>query len=331
MSLIERFVVGVDIQGFSSRVARRQVMLERDLDRMLDEAAEEARVSRALWERSVAGDGEVAVLPAEVDMLAVVRKFVSELDHRLTDHNEDHHPETRIRLRVAMHIDVITPAALGYAGPALIVLQRLLDSAPLRTALTDAPDASLAQIISECLYQKTVVPELGGLRPRQFQKVQVDLSAKGFQQTAYVYVPGGLPAPATDRPRKPVRPPVERSGFPLPVPARTATRRERHLADIPSATAVESPHPAAEPRPLSLAVQELVRELWQALEKRDIYHADLLTTLALLEMAGRRRNGWLRDSHGRDLPGELFTEVDEGSLRVPGVLEPSAGASPGLC
>src|SRR6266516_3354305 len=245
MSLIERFVVGVDIQGFSSRVARRQVMLERDLDKMLDEAAEEARVSRALWERSVAGDGEVAVLPAEVDMLAVVRKFVSELDHRLTDHNEDHHPETRIRLRVAMHIDVITPAALGYAGPALIVLQRLLDSAPLRTALTDAPDASLAQIISECLYQKTVVPELGGLRPRQFQKVQVDLPAKGFQQTAYVYVPGGLPAPATDRPRKPVRPPVERSGFPLPVPARTATRRERHLADIPSATAVESPHPAA--------------------------------------------------------------------------------------
>jgi hypothetical protein len=189
VSLIERFVVGVDIERFSSRVTRRQVLLQRELDRMLDDAVEAAGTNREQWERRATGDGEVATLRADVDLLKVVRRFVYELDQRLADHNDDHNPEARIRLRVAMHIDVVTPGALGYAGPAFTVLQRLLDSIPVRAALAEASDANLALIISEPVYQKTVLQELGGLRPRQFKRVQVDLPAMDFHQTAYVYVP----------------------------------------------------------------------------------------------------------------------------------------------
>jgi hypothetical protein len=141
-------------------------------------------ISRKHWERRAEGDGEFAVLPSDVDLLAVVRRFVNELHIRLADHNEDHTPEMQIRLRVAMHIDVMTPGRLGWAGPAPIDLARLLDSVPVRAALTEAPQAHLAQIISESLYKKVVVSGLGGLRPRQFHQIQVDLPAKDFHQTA---------------------------------------------------------------------------------------------------------------------------------------------------
>lgn len=156
---------------------------------MLDAAAARAGLDRGGWWRREDGDGEVAALPPGVDLLAAVRGFVTELDLQLTDHNEDHSADTRIRLRVAMHIDSLTEGALGFAGPALIVLSRLLDSAPVRTALDQHPEANLAQIISASLYERAVVPELGGLRPSQFNEVLVDLPAKNFRERAYVYVP----------------------------------------------------------------------------------------------------------------------------------------------
>jgi hypothetical protein len=315
VSLVERVVVGFDIQRFSSRVPRRQVLLQRELDRMLDDAADAAGVSRKRWERRAEGDGEVAVLPADVDLLAVVRRFPSELDLQLTDHNEDHIEETRIRLRVAMHIDAITPGALGYAGPALVVLKRLLDSAPVRTALVEKPEANLALIISESFYQKSVLPELGGMRPRQFRKVQVDLPAKNFCQTAYVYAsphfstpppePRHLSTPPLDQSPYPVRGPEKQPGFPFSIPTAGTTPRQRQ----PPAAAKEPPSPAPEP-PLSPAVRSLVPKIRRALADHDIERADILTTLALLEAAGRSDNGWLRASDIRELPDVLFTAVN---------------------
>jgi len=316
VSLVERFVVGVDMQRFSPRVTRRQLKIQRDLDRMLDEAADAAGVGRELWERRPEGDGEVAVLPADVDLLAVVRRFVSELDQRLADHNEDHSPETRIRLRVAMHIDVITRGALGYAGPALVVLQRLLDSAQARAALTESPMVNLAQIISESLYQKAVLPELGGLRPWQFKKVRVDLPAKGFHQTAYVYVPTGWSAPSADPPPRQPERPAQPSGVPFPIsPTRPVPRPkpQRHVPDDPS----EQPPPVPEPA-LGPEVRDLVRQVRKSLEEHEIERADVLTTQVLLEAAGRSRKGCLRNSDGSGLPDTLFTELDTAWAKVSG-------------
>jgi hypothetical protein len=192
-SLIDRFVVGVDIQKYSSRSTRRQMSLQRELDRMLDAAAAAAGLDRKLWKRQPGGDGEVAELPDGIDLIAVVQRFVAELDLQLTDHNEDHEAETQIRLRVAMHIDVLTPGPFGAAGPALVTLNRLLDSSAVRAALAGSPQPSLALIISEPVYRKAVLSELGGLRARQFRAVDIDLPAKDFHETAYVYVPAPRP------------------------------------------------------------------------------------------------------------------------------------------
>lgn len=205
-SLEDRFVFGVDVQKYSARSTRLQLGLQSDLRNLLDEAADNVGLNRELWDRQPGGDGEVAVLPHRTDLVTMVRRFVLELDALLTDHNEDHGPEARMRLRLAMHIDPVSPGEFGAAGPALVVLSRLLDSAPVREALVRQPEAGLALIISEPVYTKTVLSELGGLRPAQFSPVQVEV--KDFRQTAYVFVPGGAPArPAEPGPPPPAAPP----------------------------------------------------------------------------------------------------------------------------
>ncbi|GAA0212920.1 hypothetical protein GCM10010492_08370 [Saccharothrix mutabilis subsp. mutabilis] len=189
MALVERFVLGVDVKDSSALPARVQTKLYEELDRMLDEASARVGLDRSGWTRQPGGDGEVAVLPADVDLVALVGDFVLRLDRLLTDHNEISAPTARLRVRLAMHTGALTPSRFGFAGPALVTLARLLDSKPVRAALDAAPTANLAQIISDSLFHKAVAAELDGLRPRQFRQVRVDV--KTFHETAYVHVPGG--------------------------------------------------------------------------------------------------------------------------------------------
>jgi hypothetical protein len=302
MSLVDRFVIGVDIQRYGARVMRRQGLLQRELDRILDEAAEAAGVSRAKWHRVDGGDGEMAVLPADVDLLAIVRRFVSELDLRLADHNEDHVAETRIRLRVAMHSGALTPKPHGYTGPAFIVLQRLLDSAPVRAAMTEVPEAHLAQIISGSVYERAVVPELGGLRPRQFREVKVDLPAKEFHEIAYLHVPNGWPEskqPAFE----PARPP-----FPVVI-GQPAPLGEKPAEKV-ATPVIQPPEPSPGPLALTPGLREFIRGIRLMLAGNRITEADRLTTLAILVSADRANKGWLRESDHHKILSELITELD---------------------
>lgn len=188
--LVDRFVVGVDVEKYSARNVRQQDETQRALDQILSTAASAAGLDRRLWMTAPGGDGELAILPADVDMVAVVGRFVSELDDRLGTFNEDRVPAMKIRLRVAMHIDTVKPSAFGHAGPGLVVLSRLLDATLLRAALSRAPGANLVLLVSEPVYRKVVESGFGGLQPRRFAAITVDNKDKGFRQTAYLYVPG---------------------------------------------------------------------------------------------------------------------------------------------
>jgi GUN4-like protein len=310
VALFQRFVLGVDVQRFSERTMKQQREIQRALNRILDEAAESAGISRTRWERREEGDGETAVLPEDVDLAAAVRTFVSELDWRLTDHNEDHQPAMHIRLRVAMHFGAIADGSLGYVSQALTELKRLLDSKPVRRVLI--PQVNLAQIISERLYQEVVLPGLDGIKPSQFQEVLVDMPEKAFRRIAYVYVPiNGFvpPEPARNPPPHPPKSSQEWTQWlasptvtPLPGPPKEPGQSEPGPGPEASASASpESPELTAE-------VRALVRDMREALTRNEVGRADALTTSALLEAAGRR--GYLRESDGDRLPDRLLTEID---------------------
>lgn len=188
--LIDRFVMGVDMQKYSRLNTRRQADSQREMARMLDESAAEMALDRGQWDCQPGGDGEVAVLPPDTDLVKVVGPFVSVLADKLRVYNEDRVPDIKIRLRLAMHIDALKRSTFRYAGPALVVVSRLLDSRPVRDALVWAEDADLALIVSQPVYQKVVLSGLSSIRADQFRAVRVDLPSKGFSTMAYLHVPG---------------------------------------------------------------------------------------------------------------------------------------------
>jgi hypothetical protein len=188
--LVDRLVVGVDIERYSGRNIRHQQMLQNDLSRLMGEAADDAGIHRERWDRQWTGDGELAVLPPDADLVAVVGRFVTELHARLATRNEDSAPELRMRLRMAIHQDVVIRNGSTLAGHALLNLSRLLDAPAVRRALGKAEHAQLALIVSQPVYRKVVESGLGGLRPQQFVEARVDIPEKRFSELAYVHVPG---------------------------------------------------------------------------------------------------------------------------------------------
>jgi hypothetical protein len=185
-----RFCVSVDAQSYGDRDDQRQTAVQDGLIRVLTEAADRAGLHRERWDKQPGGDGELAVLPA-VDPESeprVVDDYVRELDVALARYNRWLQPEARLRLRVAMHFGVTFPGSNGYSGQAAVAVSRLIEAQPLRDALSAAPDANLALILSSRVYEEIVQQGHTSLRAADFRKISVQV--KKFAEMAWIRVPG---------------------------------------------------------------------------------------------------------------------------------------------
>ncbi|HEX6469313.1 MAG TPA: hypothetical protein VF069_09475 [Streptosporangiaceae bacterium] len=215
---MRRLIVAVDVHRYSRRDPLAQVDAQKALIEALDHAAAKAGLDRTAWHRQSQGDGELAILPADVDEALVVADFVEELTKRLRRQNRQLRRETRLRMRAAIHSGVLSMGANGYAGPGPVETCRLLDAAPLKDALAAADDADLAVIVSDRLYRDIVEPGFRGLQPKQFWPVRVIV--KEYDGTGYITVPGQEPArtsgelPAVTPAPPPTPPPPQPAGGP---------------------------------------------------------------------------------------------------------------------
>jgi hypothetical protein len=108
----------------------------------------------------------------------------------LRQHNRSLIPGAKVRLRVALHQGLVhLDSANGFAGEAVVVVCRLLDALPLKRALAAFTGAAIAVIASESVFRDVVRHQYDGLRPDRFRQVEVSLPAKGFRQSAWIYVP----------------------------------------------------------------------------------------------------------------------------------------------
>ena len=197
--LMYRLVLAVDVEKYSTRDAREQLRAQKELQRILNVAALNTGLDQRQWYEQVSGDGELVVLPEDVDVSAVVGDFTRELETVLGEVNRDVIGGTRLRLRVAMHHGTLTPGPFGPAGDAPIVVSRLLDARPLRRVLTDRQDQDLALIVSQSLYQDVVRTGFCSLSPDEFRPVRVNV--KGIQYHGFVRRPTReLVAPTVLRP-----------------------------------------------------------------------------------------------------------------------------------
>ncbi len=175
---------------YSKRNNWLQYEAQKDFHRIMDEAAEELAVDRPAWMQQQAGDGELAVLPAEASERALVAKLTPTLDKLLRQHNLGRSPAGRVRLRVAIHQGLVhLDGSNGFPGEAVVTVSRLVDSPVIKDALRNRfPHADVALIVSDQLYND-VVCQYHDLRPDLFQKVLAELPDKGFAQPAWLYVP----------------------------------------------------------------------------------------------------------------------------------------------
>jgi hypothetical protein len=193
--LVYRLLVAVDVEKYSKRTAMEQLRAQTDLRQVLEDAASRSGLDRGAWHKQVRGDGELAVLPAEVDVPCVVGAFVHGLETALADLNDARVGRPALRLRLALHHGTLAPGPFGPIGDAPILVSRLLDASPLRRALADQRHGDLGLVVSDALYNDVVRTGFCSLTPDDFAPIRV--TTKGTLYRGHVRRPRVVGADAT--------------------------------------------------------------------------------------------------------------------------------------
>ncbi|MBF8188624.1 hypothetical protein ITP53_23425 [Nonomuraea sp. K274] len=184
-------LLNADIVGYSTGLPARQADDQAMLRDVLTRAAASARLDHEAWQVQSSGDGVLAVLPAAPaaeEEPRLVDDFVRHLSRLLRAHNVGRDAADRTRVRLGIHFGSLSEGANGYVGKSPIVVGRLVDAAPVKAAMTAAPDALLGLIVSDDVYQHAVATGHTTWEPQEFR--EVDVTVKTYRGTAWLLVSG---------------------------------------------------------------------------------------------------------------------------------------------
>lgn len=184
-----RLLIAVDMERYSRRGNRQQYEAQHAFQQLLHQAATAVGLNRVRWTTQQAGDGELAILPADVREPLLIGRFVPELNRMLRDYNSSRIPQARIRLRVSVHQGLVhLDGANGFPGHAVIEVCRLCEAKPLKQALAQFPEAAVGLIVSSDIYRDVVTEYPEELRPDRFRRVEVRHPDKEFREWAWICV-----------------------------------------------------------------------------------------------------------------------------------------------
>ncbi|WP_131803158.1 TIR domain-containing protein [Parafrankia colletiae] len=199
-------VIVLDAVGYSRNGVMVQLGIRDGLRDIVNDALADARIPASAVTRQDTGDGLVAVVSGDVPKAVIAADFVEEVRRGLRSYNRTRTTSGRIRLRLSLHHGDVVKDRTGWAGDAVIVGCRLIDSPPIRAVFTANPSVNLAVIMSSEFYGDTTAQELLGLDPGAYR--EVDVRVPKFSGTAWLTVPGerlwtleapddgdGIPAP----------------------------------------------------------------------------------------------------------------------------------------
>lgn len=193
-------IVALDVVASGSRDDQLTLRMRNDLRGIVSETLARQSIDWAALDRTDLGDGFRLAIPADISPSAALDPFVSNLESALREHRKAASEAARLRLRMAVHQGLVHRDGGAWAGAPMILCARLLDSAPLRQVMNLLPDADLAVIVSESIYD-SVVRHGYGLDPRSYQ--QVTIQEKETTTTAWLHVSGRRPPFAVDQPAQP--------------------------------------------------------------------------------------------------------------------------------
>jgi class 3 adenylate cyclase len=177
-----------DAARYSTRNDVQQHELQQALVEVIRKASAAAGFDRSKWGVQSSGDGELAVVPAEVPEWTVIDDFPAALTDSLATYNAGRCEETRLRMRLAIHYGLVSPAAGGYAGQGVVAVSRLVNSEIARRALDACPAADLVVLLSSSLFNDVVLQGHTRLSHKDLREVLV--KNKTFTDPAWLWVPG---------------------------------------------------------------------------------------------------------------------------------------------
>ncbi|SDS90914.1 hypothetical protein SAMN05216371_0869 [Streptomyces sp. TLI_053] len=186
---LRRVVLVVDIEAYGGRPYWVQQAVQERLDRALDHACGRAGVDRARCEAQDRGDGQLLLLPPDVDEAKALPGLVLGLRDALHTLNRAPGTAGRLRVRAALAQGGVQRAALGYVARAVETACRLLDCEHARSALKDTPDTDLALVVTDDLFADAFAAGAGGLPVDDFTSVTVAVPAKRFKTKAWLGTP----------------------------------------------------------------------------------------------------------------------------------------------
>lgn len=143
-------MIVADTEQYNARSTVLQREVQDALVAALDRAASAAGLDPQAWHRQPSGDGELTILPSDVDKPALFRSFLPALDMHLRRYNEDRVADARIRVRIAIHQGLMFLASRnGFVGAAVVTAARLVDAPVFKTAFGAFPDATVGCIVSD--------------------------------------------------------------------------------------------------------------------------------------------------------------------------------------
>jgi hypothetical protein len=197
-------IVVVDIESFGPRTNPLQASLRQAMYEVVREACGEARIE---WDTTVAldrGDGIILLVPPATSAVTIAGQFMRALDAVLAEKAVIFSDAHRMRFRVALHQGLCQQDETGWAGEAINTACRLIDAQPLRDALSAAPEARMALVVSDEIYRGVIRHGYRLIDPAAFARVAI--SAKELvDETAWINVPGrSYPSGLDSAPTPPV-------------------------------------------------------------------------------------------------------------------------------
>lgn len=174
----------LDVAGYGARTAPLQNEVQRRLPPLVVNSLAECGMDLDRVDHEWTGDGINAVMPADMDPTVVLPVLVRALAANLGADNA--RSTDRVRLRMAVGIGLVEHSTTGFGGPMVVDINRLVDSTPLRAALSAHPAADLAVAISNEVHATVIRPGYQGIPEAQFSRVQV--VAKEFAAPAWIWV-----------------------------------------------------------------------------------------------------------------------------------------------
>jgi len=174
----------LDVAGYGARTAPLQNEVQRRLPPLVINGLAECGMDLDHVSHEWTGDGINAVLPADMDPTVALPALIRSLAAILGADNA--RTIDRIRLRMAIGVGLVEHNTAGFGGPMIIDISRLVDSEPLRAALSAYPSADLVVAITDQVHATVIRPGYPGIPQGQFNRV--DVIAKEFAGPAWIWV-----------------------------------------------------------------------------------------------------------------------------------------------